>query len=64
MSLKGKTVFITGASRGIGLAIALHCAKDGANIAIAWYIAAVSAFFLSGRFIRTMRIGPSSATLT
>src|SRR5581483_7885367 len=35
MSLKGKTVFITGASRGIGLAIALRCAHDGANIAIA-----------------------------
>jgi citronellol/citronellal dehydrogenase len=35
MSLKGKTLFITGASRGIGLAIALKCANDGANIAIA-----------------------------
>lgn len=35
MSLKGKTIFITGASRGIGLAIALKCARDGANIAIA-----------------------------
>src|SRR6186997_893849 len=35
MSLKGKTVFITGASRGIGLAIALRCARDGANVAIA-----------------------------
>jgi citronellol/citronellal dehydrogenase len=35
MSLKGKTMFITGASRGIGLAIALRAAKDGANIAIA-----------------------------
>lgn len=33
--LKGKTVFITGASRGIGLSIAKRCAKDGANIAIA-----------------------------
>lgn len=33
--LKGKTLFITGASRGIGLAIALAAAKDGANIAIA-----------------------------
>lgn len=33
--LKGKTLFITGASRGIGLAIALRAAKDGANIAIA-----------------------------
>ena len=35
MSLKGKTLFITGASRGIGLAIALRAAKDGANITIA-----------------------------
>jgi len=35
MSLKGKTLFITGASRGIGLAIALRAAADGANIAIA-----------------------------
>jgi citronellol/citronellal dehydrogenase len=35
MSLAGKTMFITGASRGIGLAIALKAARDGANIAIA-----------------------------
>jgi len=35
MSLKGKTLFITGASRGIGLAIALRAAADGANIAVA-----------------------------
>jgi citronellol/citronellal dehydrogenase len=35
MSLKGKTLFITGASRGIGFAIALKAARDGANIAIA-----------------------------
>jgi citronellol/citronellal dehydrogenase len=35
MSLKGKTLFITGASRGIGLAIALRAARDGANITIA-----------------------------
>ena len=34
-SLNGKTLFITGASRGIGLAIALRAARDGANIAIA-----------------------------
>jgi citronellol/citronellal dehydrogenase len=34
-SLKNKTLFITGASRGIGLAIALRAARDGANIAIA-----------------------------
>lgn len=34
MSLQGKTLFITGASRGIGLAIALRAARDGANLAI------------------------------
>lgn len=35
MTLKGKTLLITGASRGIGLAIALRAARDGANVAIA-----------------------------
>ncbi len=35
MSLSGKTLFVTGASRGIGLAIALRAARDGANVAIA-----------------------------
>ena len=35
MSLKGTTLFITGASRGIGLAIAVRAAQDGANVAIA-----------------------------
>jgi citronellol/citronellal dehydrogenase len=35
MTLKGKTLFITGGSRGIGLAIALKAAADGANVAIA-----------------------------
>ncbi len=35
MSLNGKTLFISGASRGIGLAIALRAARDGANVAIA-----------------------------
>ena len=34
-SLKGRTLFITGASRGIGLAIGLRAAKDGANVTIA-----------------------------
>src|SRR5713101_2427828 len=34
-NLRGKTLFITGASRGIGKAIALRAARDGANIAIA-----------------------------
>lgn len=33
--LKGKTLFITGASRGIGLAIARRAARDGANVVIA-----------------------------
>lgn len=35
MSLSGKTLFITGGSRGIGLAIALRAARDGANVVIA-----------------------------
>ncbi|MGC6493711.1 MAG: SDR family oxidoreductase [Myxococcota bacterium] len=35
MTLDGKTLFITGASRGIGKAIALRAARDGANIVIA-----------------------------
>lgn len=33
-TLSGKTLFITGASRGIGKAIALRAAKDGANVAV------------------------------
>jgi citronellol/citronellal dehydrogenase len=33
--LKGKTIFITGASRGIGREIALRCARDGANLVLA-----------------------------
>ena len=35
MNLQGKTLFITGASRGIGLAIALRAARDGANVVVA-----------------------------
>ena len=35
LTLKGKTIFITGASRGIGKAIGLRAARDGANIIIA-----------------------------
>ena len=35
MSLKGKTIFMSGGSRGIGLAIAIKAARDGANVAIA-----------------------------
>lgn len=34
LSLAGKTIFISGASRGIGLAIALRAARDGANVAL------------------------------
>ena len=34
-TLRGKTLFITGGSRGIGLAIALRAGADGANVAIA-----------------------------
>jgi citronellol/citronellal dehydrogenase len=34
MTLQGKTLFITGASRGIGLAVATRAARDGANIVI------------------------------
>ena len=35
MSLAGKRIFVTGGSRGIGLAIALKAARDGASVAIA-----------------------------
>src|SRR5215203_1487808 len=35
MDLRGKTLFITGASRGIGLAIALRAARDGAQVVVA-----------------------------
>src|SRR3954469_2710922 len=35
LHLKGKTIFITGASRGIGKAIGLRAARDGANVVIA-----------------------------
>src|SRR5687767_2615901 len=34
VSLRGKTLFITGASRGIGKSIALKAARDGANVAV------------------------------
>jgi len=34
MSLQGKTLFISGASRGVGLAIAVRAARDGANVAL------------------------------
>ena len=35
MSLKDKTIIVSGASRGIGLAIALRAARDGANVVVA-----------------------------
>ncbi|HEY4958713.1 MAG TPA: SDR family NAD(P)-dependent oxidoreductase, partial [Caldimonas sp.] len=35
MTFQGKTIFISGASRGIGLAIACRLARDGANIILA-----------------------------
>lgn len=35
MSLNGKTIFMSGGSRGIGLAMAKRCARDGANVVIA-----------------------------
>ena len=34
LTLAGKTLFISGASRGIGLAIAVRAARDGANVAL------------------------------
>ncbi|MGO9220361.1 MAG: SDR family NAD(P)-dependent oxidoreductase, partial [Streptosporangiaceae bacterium] len=34
MSLKDKTLFISGASRGVGLAIAIRAARDGAHVAL------------------------------
>ena len=34
MSLAGKTVFVTGATRGIGRAIALRATRDGANVVV------------------------------
>ncbi|HWW78418.1 MAG TPA: SDR family NAD(P)-dependent oxidoreductase, partial [Steroidobacteraceae bacterium] len=37
MLLEGKTVLITGASRGIGHGTALECARQGADLALNWY---------------------------
>ncbi|HEX3312416.1 MAG TPA: SDR family NAD(P)-dependent oxidoreductase [Streptosporangiaceae bacterium] len=34
MTLAGKTLFVSGGSRGIGLAIAMRAARDGANVAL------------------------------
>ena len=49
-TLKGKTLFITGASRGIGLAIALRAARDGANIAVAAKTVVIKAHALARRY--------------
>ena len=45
MSLKGKTLFISGASHGIGLAIAVRAARDGAKVAIAQAYGASAQYF-------------------
>ena len=37
MEMNGKTVLITGASRGIGRGTALECARQGADLALNWY---------------------------
>ena len=47
--LAGKTLFITGASRGIGLAIAQSAARDGANVAIAAKTAEAASEISRGR---------------
>src|SRR5438105_2750476 len=49
-TLRGKTVFISGASRGIGLAIALRSARDGANVAIAKYGMSLCVLGMAGEF--------------
>ena len=50
-TLKNKTLFISGASRGIGLAIALRAAKDGANVAIIAKTAAPGTIFTAAKEI-------------
>src|SRR4030088_1476564 len=52
-SLKGKTLFVSGGSRGIGLAIALRAARDGANVAPAAKTAAAGGNVL--RFLCDIR---------
>ena len=56
MSLQGKTLFITGASRGIGLEIGRRAARDGANVVIAAAILGVGLW--AGNLVQRLVDGP------
>lgn len=60
-SLQGKTIFITGGSRGIGLAIALRAARDGANVAIAAKSSVPNRSCLALSTARSRRLPPPAA---